>query len=307
MELPTPSGTFLSIITSIDSVALDFTSRAFQQLVKSNMLAITAVGGLYVIIYGWRILLGVSQASGRDAILHIVKFTFIYSMLVSWPFVHEYVIWFFVDMPFALAGTMLGSESTGSTQALFAQMDQVLAKGTSTALRMMSECYYLCSAWIIALVIYVIVLLIALWALIYIAIAKIGLAVLLGMLPIFLVLYLFSGTKGIFEGYLRQIITLALYPVMTAGLMSIAMKLITLPLDGLLNIVNRQPSDVSLSSIVGFILIGGVLIFLFRHMGKFCSGIGNGFSLEKVSTAYNDETKRFRQWRKSSGKGSVSK
>jgi type IV secretion system protein VirB6 len=52
--------------------------------------------------------------------------------------------------------------------------------------------------------------------------------VLLGFAPFAIVLYLFSATKSLFEGYLRQLLGFALIPVMIYSLLALVLNLVSL-------------------------------------------------------------------------------
>ena len=63
-------------------------------------------------------------------------------------------------------------------------------------------------------------------ALVLIILAKLAIAVLLALGPVFIMLYLFGATRGFFEGWIRQLANFALLIVLTFGVLALILKII---------------------------------------------------------------------------------
>ena len=63
-------------------------------------------------------------------------------------------------------------------------------------------------------------------ALVLVILAKLALAVLLALGPVFIMLYLFSATRGFFEGWIRQLANFSLLIVLTFGVLALILKII---------------------------------------------------------------------------------
>lgn len=291
---------FTDIVNRVDTITIDYTSRVFQGLVKDNWGIITTAFSLYVAGYFVNIMISNSSIRTGDAVKHVIKATFVTTALSSWPFVHEYLIWFFVDLPFHIAGTVDASGTVGGdrTTVLFSQMDNIinLGFGVGTRLRAASGAFGY-DIYILGLLVTGIIFILSVWALFYMTKSKMGLAVMLAVMPLFLVLYLFQATRGITEKYIQQCVTFALYPIFTMLMMGFSILLISYPLKAIDKISQGSNINVGWADVGGYIMMGLLIYFLFRDLGKYCEQIGSGFSLDRIGKTYRESMKEWQRIR----------
>jgi type IV secretion system protein VirB6 len=139
----------------------------------------------------------------------------------------------------------------------------------------------------------------------YIMLGKLAVAVLLALAPFFIMMYLFAGTKSLFEGWLRQVLTFALVPVLTYALLLLISSLLLQTTTQLLADSNDIAAKISM--VASFTLVCGVSLFLLAQVMSWSAGIAGGFQLSSLGMftrgiqggkwAYRTGA-RFQRWRK---------
>lgn len=194
---------------------------------KSFLLAVV----IYIALLGWSILNGWIAMSVSHLTKHVLKIAIACSLATQWSFFSLFVYNVLTNGPNELSAILcqsLGKVSMNSASVndtLQTVFDQGMALGVTTwnSGGLNSVSYYL-----YAVLIWLGILAVAGVALLEFVVAKFGLALLLVLAPVTCLLILWEGTKGIFESWLRQLLSFALVPLfVTASLMLLLMLLQT--------------------------------------------------------------------------------
>ena len=110
--------------------------------------------------------------------------------------------------------------------------------------------------------------------------AKLAVAILLGVAPFFILLYLFDSTRSIFEGWLRQTISFALIPVITYSLLLLIISILDTAATTML--AASDSSLTSLSSLAPYLLVMVASFLLATQILGIASGIGGGLQLSTL-------------------------
>lgn len=156
---------------------------------------------LYIVLYGWAIMRGTIQEPVMDAVVRMVKLCFIYVVATSVAYNTFVTDPLFTDLPNWLAGAISGS----ATPSVGAAFDEFFNRGGYLANKIMDSAtvtdwgpYFTGGAvWIAtgaasALGFGIVML------------AKVALAVLVALGPIFIACLVFDATRGFFFGWLKQ-------------------------------------------------------------------------------------------------------
>jgi type IV secretion system protein VirB6 len=110
--------------------------------------------------------------------------------------------------------------------------------------------------------------------------AKLAVAVLLGVAPFFILLYLFEGTKTIFEGWLRQLISFALIPIFLYGLLALVINIVRTMSDQMIEATANEVWGIT--HVGPYALVMLVSLLLATQVMGWAAGVGGGFSLSSV-------------------------
>lgn len=178
---------------------------------------------LYVAMLALGLITGRTRLTLKALGPRVLALGFILAFATAWPAYHAVVYGLLTGGPDQIASAMLGAQS-GATQAFAARLDRLfdavfeIGRSLSTGPRSpkldMATNLIWCSAFLI--------LLSTLGLLI---IARIILAALLALGPIFIAFGLFGATRGLFEGWLRLAVGFAFIPLLVvvggSGLLSV--------------------------------------------------------------------------------------
>lgn len=107
------------------------------------------------------------------------------------------------------------------------------------------------------------------------ATSKIALAVLMALGPIFIVMALFNGTRGLFTGWLKGVVLLAIAPLFAVLAGSLMLELAVPVLSGLM----ATPGQIDVRPAMAFFMIGAVHLALMFMVMKVAATMVAGWSL----------------------------
>ncbi len=111
------------------------------------------------------------------------------------------------------------------------------------------------------------------------ATCKIALAILMGLGPIFILLALFDGTRGLFVGWLKGVVLMALTPLFAVLGGSLMLELAVPVLSSLLS----TPGEIDVRAAMAFFMIGAVHLALMFMVLKVATTMVSGWSVFGLS------------------------
>ncbi|MEO1219991.1 MAG: type IV secretion system protein [Pseudomonadota bacterium] len=279
-------------LTAVDCIASEVSEQAFNRLFGTDGqlgLVLMSVLTLYVAFFGISLLLGRSNLSVRAMIPKMVTIGLVLTFATSFAAFSTVFYNLFVATPDYLAGVL--TDSDGSATATFAlKLDIVFLAIQEATTGIESKDISAFSPpgmmWIGAML-----LLIGTVGLL--VTARIGLALLLAVGPIFVVLALFNGTRGLFVGWLKGMVMLSLAPLFAVVGGSLMLEMAVPILAALV----ASPGQIDQQAAMAFFLVGFVhcmLMLMVLYVGsKMVSGWEVfGFARPDVATQPNAEAYR---------------
>ncbi|KPP93933.1 type IV secretion system protein [Erythrobacter sp. HL-111] len=242
-------------LTAVDCIASQVSEQAFGRLFGDDgqmRAVLVTLLVFYFAFFGISLMLGRSNLSVRHLVPKILTVGLVLSFATSFVAYSTVFYNFFVLGPDWVAGALTGSE--GSATATFAQKLDVVflavqeASSGKTDINAFSPPGMM---WLGAM-------LLLLGTVGLLVTARIGLALLLAVGPIFVVLALFEGTRGLFTGWLKGMTMLALAPLF-AVLGGTIMLEIAVPI---LAVLVATPGEIDQQAAMGFFLVGAVHVAL---------------------------------------------
>lgn len=209
----------LQAIRAVDCLANETAALGFARLFGSQgslLSGLTILLTLFIAIFALALLTGRTRIGVSVLTPQVFLLGAVLTFATSWV-AYQSVIWnLAVAAPDELAGTLLGM--SGSAVEVFAgRLDQVLAVISAAADAVNTPAAGAAQAaqgsFSPANLMWLAALLLMLGTVGVIVVARIALGVLLAVGPVFIVLALFSGTRGLFAGWLRAVVLTGITPL----------------------------------------------------------------------------------------------
>jgi type IV secretion system protein VirB6 len=251
---------------------------------------LTTLLTIYVAAMGYRLLLGRSQLRVSDFALNAVKLGAVVALATQWDTYQTVVYNLLFQGPQQLASVITKTVHPGSElfngdifDSLQIAFDDLLGFGSGYASHAPAAVSpALGGSGFAAVLMTSSATLLLLSSLGVLLVAKIVLGLLLAVGPIFIALFLFDSTRGIFEGWLRATLAFTFAPLATTVLLSIALVM----LEPSLHQIEELQKQHIYSLEPAYSVLTLILVFAGVAAGTLIAGamIAVGFRLPKVSS-----------------------
>lgn len=272
-------------LRAVDCTAGEMAEQAFSRLFQSGGAlgpVLTILMTLFIAFFAIMLMLGRSNLNIRSLMPRMITLGLVVTFATSWV-AYQSVVWnLAIGAPDWLAGVITGDNGS-ATQTFADKIDVVFlaiqqaTEGQEADLSAFSPGGML---WLGAM-------LFLLGTVGVLVTARIGLAVLVALGPIFVVLALFNGTRGLFTGWLKGVVMLALTPLF-AVLGGGVMLELAVPI---LSALTATPGVINAQAAVAFFLIGAVHVALMIMVLKVSATMVGGwrvFGLAPSAKAADD-------------------
>jgi type IV secretion system protein VirB6 len=243
-------------LSAVDSIASGVSEQAFNRLFGTEgqlAFALTLLLGLYVAFFGISLMLGRSNLSVRALVPKMMTLGLVLTFATSFVAFSTIFYNIFIGGPDQIAGILTGTQGESATAVFAQKLDVVFlaiqqASGPTTDINAFSPPGMM---WLGAMLLLLgtVGLLVA---------ARIALALLLAVGPIFVVLALFEGTRGLFTGWLKGLTMMALAPLFAVLGGTIMLELAVPILAALVAV----PGKIDQQAAMAFFLVGAVHVAL---------------------------------------------
>jgi len=236
-------------LTAVDCIASEVSEQAFTRLSDGPMGTLLPILlTFFVAFFGISLMLGRSNLSLRALAPRIVTIGLVVTFATSFAAFSAVFYNVFVFTPDWLAGILTSSD--GSATVTFAQKLDVVFIAVQEASKGQSDINVFSPPgmmWLGAL-------LLLLGTVGLLVTARIGLALLLAVGPIFVVMALFNQTRGLFTGWLKGMLMLALTPLFAVVGGSIMLEMAVPILAALVS----TPGEINQQAAMAFFVVGFV-------------------------------------------------
>lgn len=243
-------------LTAVDCIAGNVSEQAFNRLFGDDgqlAFALTVVLGLYIAFFGISLMLGRSNISVRALVPKMMTLGLVLTFATSFVAFSSVFYNIFIGGPDQIAGILTGTRGESATMVFAQKLDVVFlaiqqASGDTSNISAFSPPGMM---WLGAM-------LLLLGTVGMLVTARIALALLLAVGPIFVVLALFDGTRGLFTGWLKGLTMMALAPLFAVLGGSIMLEMSVPVLAALVAV----PGQIDQQAAMAFFLIGAVHVSL---------------------------------------------
>ena len=257
-------------LRAVDCQAGEATAAAFGRLFAPGgalVPALTIILTLYVAFFAISLLLGRSSLGVKSLTPRFLTLGLVLTFATSW-IAYQSVVWnLAVAAPDYLAGLMTGDD--GSATITFGDKIDIVFGAVTQATEGQSSDI---GAFSPAGMLWLGAMLFLLGTVGVLVTARIALALLIALGPIFVVLALFNGTRGLFTGWLKGVVMLAFAPLLAVLGGSIMLEL-AVPV---LRSLNSNPGEINAQAAMAFFLVGAVhvalMVMVFKVAGTMVAG-----------------------------------
>lgn len=264
------AGGVAAALRAVDCIAGETTAQAFGRMFAPGgalLTVLTILLTLYVAFFAISLLLGRTSLGVRSLTPRMMLLGLVLTFVTSWV-AYSRVVWnLAIGGPDELATIITGAQ--GSATQVFAQkIDVVFAAIQQAGQGGKADV----SAFSPEGMMWLGAMLFLLGTVGVLVTARIALAVLVALGPIFVVMALFDGTRGLFTGWLKGVVMLAITPLFAVLAGSVMLELAVPVLAALV----ATPGQIDPQAAMAFFLIGAVhvalMVMVLKLAGTMVSG-----------------------------------
>lgn len=254
-------GGIAAALQAVDCIAQDGAAAAFGQIFAPGGALETALVillTLYVSFFALSLMLGRSSLSIRALLPRMITVGLVLAFSTSWVAFRSFIWPLFIETPDYVATILTGS--TGSATLVFAEKLDVVFNAVQQA----SQGQENFEAFSPPGLMWLGAIMLLLGTVGILVTARIALALLVALGPIFVVMALFNGTRGLFTGWLKGLVLLALTPLFAVLGGTIMLELAVPVLSALM----QTPGQIDPQAAMAFFLVGAVHLALMAMVLK---------------------------------------
>ena len=264
-------------LQKVDCLTAEATQVSFNRLfgpAGSLTPALTILLTLYVAFFAVNLLTGRSALRVSLMTPRMMTMGLVLTFVTSW-IAYQSVVWnLAIGAPDQVAGILLGSDGS-ATQLFASRLDGLFNAVTNAANSLAGEPEASAKLASPSNMLWISALMLLLGTVGVLVICRIALAALLMLGPVFIVLALFQGTRGLFEGWLKSVVAFALVPLLTVIMGSGAVIAILPMVQGL----GAGGHELSLRTSVGILVASMVYFALMFLVIELARSLTSGWKL----------------------------
>lgn len=268
-------------LQAVDCVASNMTGQAFGRIFApggSMATVLTILLTLYVAFFAIQLLTGRASLGVKSLTPRMMTVGLVLTFATSWV-AYQSVVWnLAVGAPDWIAGLLTGDK--GSATQTFAAKIDVVFQAVQEANQGKNDI----SAFSPPGMMWLGAILLLLGTVGVLVTARIALAVLIALGPIFVVMALFGGTRGLFAGWIKGLTMLAMAPLFAVLGGSVMLEL-SVPL---LAALVASAGQIDPQAAMGFFMIGAVHVALMVMVLKVAGTMVSGWTVFGLATAERD-------------------
>lgn len=273
--------TFYTVLMSnLDTTVTNFISTSTAAVATSISSAAYSLVTLYVILWGWATLRGTVSEPIGDGIARLIKIVVILTASLNMLYYNGWIVNFFYNTPDALASVVTGIPAASSTSFLDAFMGQMFDmsdsyKSLANASIGFPDLTLLVMSWAIALS----GLALTLFGAFLTMLAKVGLAIILALGPIFILTTIFESTKRYFDAWLGYVINFILLIVLVGAGLHLINTIIGTWITTNAGVIAGSPNFIDALQPIAYSIIG---LLTLMQVPSMASSLGGGAAISTL-------------------------
>lgn len=255
-------------------------SNRLADYVSVNVAAVAAaiepaavtLAAIYVMVWGFLHLRGAVNEPVLTGAVRIVRLVVVFGVALRlWQY-NALIVDTFFEAPVALAAALAGAaDPVGTIDALWERGGTVAAFLWEKGGVFNGDVGY----YLAAVIVYLLMGAVCVYTLFLMALARVALAVLLALGPVFIVLLLFDGTKRFFEAWVAQLANYALVGVLAVLVASLLMTVVEAYAD---QTAARGAAILTVDAL-DMLLVSGLVLLILRQVMPIAARLAGGVAL----------------------------
>lgn len=239
---------------------------------------VLAVATIALAVLGYLLFTGQLSMQLHQLLPRLFRWAIVLALLLNMPDLYAFVYPVVTDVPDAIAAFLLAAAGGLNEDAVLGMIETVLQAGMNAASEVWSSSGYLdLSSHVISGLLLMTALALAIVAMVLLMLSKLAVGILLAVGPFPLILRLLDVGRGVFEGWLRQLLTFSLVPVFVYSLIALNFTILQ---SAQLQLVTATTADqITLTQIIPFVLVGIANLLLLTQVLTWAGGVGGGVAL----------------------------
>lgn len=258
----------------VDMTINAFVNKAFVNLGGYVNGLIITVATLYIMNFGSQVLYHKVTLELMTVVRTLSFLIVIMTLTTHWPMYHLFIYNIFTNEPVHLGQYLLGGADNSVSVVNQLWTQGCLAGGKLFASGGLNNLSY----YVYGMAILVVTFMNAFYALCLFVMAKMAVAVLLAIGPVFLLFLLWDSTREMASGWFKALLNYALIPVITTSILLLTNQLTLTTLPGL----TASVSDPKLQGIMPFFALSLMSGFLLRQVMSLAAGLSGSISLDGI-------------------------
>ena len=274
-----------NLLTDVDAGVSAFISDVFSGLATTIQTPATTMMSLAIMLLGIFTWMGYTKLSLGEIGKLVFKLFFVWALITQWPMYNFWFVNFFTNTPDQVAGAMLSNSpltsatvSPSSSAGVTAYISGVWAKFDSFAVKAASDGNYF-TGFLMFLVVALAQIIFLGYGTILLIIAKIAIAVLLGLAPLFLIAVLFGGTNKLFETWLQYLFNYMFLPILVFAAILVPLYVV----DNILTDLLAGGSAVGFTDIFKVLFFSLIGFLVLHQTPTIAAGLAGGIALSTLN------------------------
>ena len=273
------SGTF----STVDAVIGDFVTRAYEHFIQANSSVITLSFVLYVMFIGYEFLSHTSNFNLTAVLKRLILMMCVFGLVMNWRLYHLFVYNIFTNEPARITQGLIGAIDGGhNSGGIVATLDSLYETVIDATIGFLSEVNFSMSGLsfiFYGVLVFVIGSLMCGVTLLLFIYAKMMMAVMLALGPIFILFLMWDSTKGLFSAWLNALITIALIPIVTSAILVLMLAVINVTLPNM----SQPAEEMQFIGIAPFLGLCLAVTLILSQVLSISSALGGGISISNLS------------------------
>lgn len=274
-------------INNVDAIVLIFVQGAFGSFSPIVSILWRLMFVVFIALFGYKVIIS-GNFSASNLFVNTIKIILILVVATQWDQFSLIVYNLATDLPDDIAGVLISSvdgatPSSGATDE--ASANSTLSLFHDRAMEVTSNTLKGAGWSEIGLYFYGFIiwfgsLAFTGYAAMLIILAKMAVAILLAVAPLFILLLIYSNSKSLFDGWLRTLLNYAIIPIFVYAVLALMLSLADIPLSHLETMGGVKEGFLTLLS--SFLFICVVAVLLLSQIMNIAASVTGGLSLSTM-------------------------
>ena len=272
-------GALGSVVQATETATATYAEDVWTRFDTAAEPVVLAGGTLALVVMGYLMFTGQLPLTPAQFFPRLLRWVVMVVLLLNMPRIFDWSFAFVTDVPNTVAVFLLSGGPITDEAGVIGLIEAVMTAGINAASTIWLE-----ASWadigmhVLSGLLLLTGLVLAILAALLLMVSKLGVGILLAVAPFFLLFRLLDVGKGLFEGWLRQLLTFALIPIFVYSLIALNFDILTAA-HTQLTAAATSAAGVTFTSAIPYLLVALVNMILLTQVMGWAGGVGGGIAL----------------------------